>query len=503
MGEELANNLENTLNNFKRIINEITSRLLTLKDFQELAATLYELIGEVFKIKSGAMYTFKAGRFEMVSKFDDFDVDNVTSLEEANIVEWVLNNAKPIIYPEKHTYLLIPFSQGEEHIAFFVGVLNSDDASVITSEQEEILKVIMFQTSSIAKSVMLYEELNEQKNEVEYLKDYYSSILNNLNSSILILDDDMNTVFTNTVFKQNFVDYNDIDDSLKEKIKLMILDSSEDSFSFMEYEDKDKFLSLGIMKFTFSHNTNYILIIDDISNTKQLQKLKQLDKMKSDFLANVLHELRTPLGSFKAYVETILDSIDVLDKDTLLDFMKVLQGESDRLEAIVENIVGFALLSSKMENVDKEQVNLFDSINEVVEKYKNNFDDKKIDIKIDIDKNIKVSFDPKMLKQIINHIIDNAAKYADYDNKSDNYLKIYMDNDMLVFEDNGIGIADENKDKIFEEFFRVDESHTIPGTGIGLNIATRLAQINGAKLLLLDSKLGEGSKFGLIFSEIL
>ena len=66
MGEELAKNLENTLNNFKKIISDVTSRLLALKNFEDLAATLYELIGEIFSIESGAMYLFKAGRFEPI-----------------------------------------------------------------------------------------------------------------------------------------------------------------------------------------------------------------------------------------------------------------------------------------------------------------------------------------------------------------------------------------------------------------------------------------------------
>ncbi len=502
MAEELAKNLENTLNNFKKIINDVTSRLLTLKSFDELAATLYDLINESFNLKGGAMYIFNAGRFELVSEFGDFNANDVNSLQEANIIEWVLNNAKPVIYPEKHTYFLLPFTRGEEHIAFFIGILNSEDVSVITSEEEEIMKVIMFQASSIAKSVMLYEELNTRKNEIEYLKDYYSTILNNLNSSIIIFDENQKILFTNSTFKNNFGSYENLDDGLKEKIRLMFIDSTGDKFTFTEYEDENRFLSLGSMKFVFSKSTNYILIVDDISNTKQLQKLKQLDKMKSDFLANVLHELRTPLGSFKAYIETILDSIDDLDKDTLLEFIKILKGESDRLEAIVENIVGFALLSSEMENVNKEKVNLKEIVVEVVQKLKEALTDREIEVEIDIPDKANVIFDRKMLKQLITHIVDNAFKYSDF-SKDKSYLRIYLNGKILVFEDNGIGISDENKDKIFEEFFRADKSHTIPGTGIGLNIAKRLAQINGCELKLLESEPNEGSKFAVIFEGIL
>jgi two-component system OmpR family sensor kinase len=155
-----------------------------------------------------------------------------------------------------------------------------------------------------------------------------------------------------------------------------------------------------------------------------------------------------------------------------------------------------------MENVNKEEVNLKKIIVEVVQKLKEALTDRNIEVEINVPDEVNVMFDKKMLRQLITHIVDNAFKYSDF-SKDKNYLKIYLDGKILVFEDNGIGISDENKDKIFEEFFRVDESHTIPGTGIGLNIAKRLAQINGCELKLLESKLNDGSKFALIFEEIL
>ena len=212
-------------------------------------------------------------------------------------------------------------------------------------------------------------------------------------------------------------------------------------------------------------------------------------------MANVSHELKTPITSIKGFVET-LKMTDNLDDDTKNRFLTIIENEATRLTRLIDDI----LLLSTIENKTKkkvEKVDLFEVFEEVHEVV--NYIAKKKNIKVKYEfknKDIDLWEYSGYIRQILLNIISNAIKYTG-ENGSVN-IKQYIKAKKVFIEvkDNGIGIPQEDIDRIFERFYRVDKarSRSVGGTGLGLAITKHMIKaLNGN--IKVESELGLGSKF--------
>lgn len=238
-------------------------------------------------------------------------------------------------------------------------------------------------------------------------------------------------------------------------------------------------------------------IIGSIINIEDITELVKLENMRQDFVANVSHELKTPLTSITGFVET-LKLNDNIDKNTRNHFLDIIEKESNRLKDLIEDI----LLLSSIENgqdLSYEEVKLFNICKDVCE----------ITEYIALSKNITVSYNFEdedvciygfrdNVKQIFLNLIDNGIKYTPKDGHIE-VLQHYDEdkqNIILEFKDNGIGIPKESLDRIFERFYRVDKarSRDIGGTGLGLAITKHMIKSLGGNITV-ESILGVGSNF--------
>lgn len=238
-------------------------------------------------------------------------------------------------------------------------------------------------------------------------------------------------------------------------------------------------------------------IIGSIINIEDITELVKLENMRQDFVANVSHELKTPLTSITGFVET-LKLNDNIDKNTRNHFLDIIEKESNRLKDLIEDI----LLLSSIENgqdLSYEEVKLFNICKDVCE----------ITEYIALSKNITVSYNFEdedvciygfrdNVKQIFLNLIDNGIKYTPKDGHIE-VLQHYDENKqniILEFKDNGIGIPKESLDRIFERFYRVDKarSRDIGGTGLGLAITKHMIKSLGGNITV-ESILGVGSNF--------
>ena len=238
-------------------------------------------------------------------------------------------------------------------------------------------------------------------------------------------------------------------------------------------------------------------IIGSIINIEDITEIVKLENMRRDFVANLSHELKTPLTSITGFVETLKINDDI-NKDTRNHFLDIIEKESNRLKGLIEDI----LLLSSIENgqdLSYEEVRLFDVFKEVYEITEYIASSKNITVTYDFeDEDVHILGFRDNVKQIFLNLVDNGIKYTPengrievrqcYDRKNQNIV--------IEFKDNGIGIPKESLSRIFERFYRVDKarSRDIGGTGLGLAITKHMVKSLGGNITV-ESILGIGSNF--------
>ena len=240
------------------------------------------------------------------------------------------------------------------------------------------------------------------------------------------------------------------------------------------------------------------IIIGSIINIEDITTKVRLENMRSDFVANVSHELKTPLTSISGFVETLRlnENIDI---DTRNRFLGIIESESDRLKRLIDDI----LLLSFIENNEKmslDKVSIYQVFKEVYEMtiYMANSKNIKLDYYFD-DKEIEILSNRDYIKQIFLNLVDNAIKYTPENKKIEVYVKKENENITIKVIDEGVGIPKEDINRIFERFYRVDKarSRDVGGTGLGLAITKHIVKsLDGT--IVVNSELNKGSEFIVI-----
>lgn len=268
--------------------------------------------------------------------------------------------------------------------------------------------------------------------------------------------------------------------------------SSENSVVVQKNISKDIIYKIKIDPVYFK-NTD--AVIGFIINIEDVTDYVKLENMRKQFVANVSHELKTPLTSIKGFVETLKMTED-LDVDTKNRFLGIIENETTRLSRLIDDI----LLLSTVENKVKKKVEkvdlfeIFEEIHEIV-----GYIAKNKNIKIDYqfeNEDIDLWEYSGYIRQILLNIIENAIKYTGQNGNVKVRQYVKQDKVFIEIQDNGIGIPKEDIDRVFERFYRVDKarSRSVGGTGLGLAITKHMVKaLNGN--IKLESELGVGSKF--------
>lgn len=235
-----------------------------------------------------------------------------------------------------------------------------------------------------------------------------------------------------------------------------------------------------------------LAVIHDIT------EIRRLETIRSDFVANVSHELKTPLTSIKGFVETLLESA-LDDKENNRNFLRIIQDHAERLNNLVNDLLSLSYLESKDITLNKQDFDLRHKAEEVILGFSSQLKKKKIEVKNELPAGLSVKADKERMGQVLTNLFDNAIKFNKergsikiYGQKSDGKLKV-------VVEDSGIGIPEKDIPRIFERFYRVDKarSRELGGTGLGLSIVKHIVDLHGGSAGV-ESIEGFGSKFWFI-----
>lgn len=236
-----------------------------------------------------------------------------------------------------------------------------------------------------------------------------------------------------------------------------------------------------------------ILLIYDITG------IRHLEKVRSDFISNASHELKTPVTALQGFTEALLDGA-IEDHDTAVDFVKIMQKESNRLGSLIKDILDLAKIEQDQVQQTSEWLAADELVEDVFQHLSGRAQDKHIELVLvkDISAQPDVSFkgDRGRILQVLTNLIHNAIIY----NNPYGFVKVSIaeQENMIQFKisDNGIGIPQEDLPRIFERFYRVskDRSTASGGTGLGLSIVRNILEQMGGSIEV-DSIFGKGTSF--------
>ncbi len=329
-----------------------------------------------------------------------------------------------------------------------------------------------------------FETINSEKNKMEV-------VLDNMTDGVIAYDKNNELVHANSKIYEMLgnVSYATMDE-LFEALRITELNIQRAEIETQEktvvYDNK----SLNIKITTYGNNNNLsgiLVVIQDVT------KIKKLDELRKDFVANVSHEIRTPLTTIKAYAETLKSGI-ITDKAMQEEFLSTIESETDRMTVLADDLLELSKLDNRKLILKFEEHDIVKIIKDVI----------KQDAIIASNKNQTVIFedntekivycDKDRINQVFNNVLTNSIKYGKENGKTIikiNESKNFYD---ITFEDDGIGIPDEDLDRIFERFYRVDKarSRQMGGTGLGLAITKQIVESHNGTIYA-TSKVSEGT----------
>ena len=237
---------------------------------------------------------------------------------------------------------------------------------------------------------------------------------------------------------------------------------------------------------------NFDIMRENIKSN--IMEMKNLENMRKDLITNVSHELRTPLTSISGFVETL--KTKELDEASKIKALNIIDRESQRLKYLINEL----LVLSKIESIKDTQfgiINVRESIFSVIELLNPQIISKKIQTSYDIEDELStLEGDPDMLIQLLINLIQNSIKYNNEYGLIHIEATNYKDGIEITIKDNGFGIPEEDKERLFDPFYRVDKSRSsnIEGTGLGLSIVKNIVEYFKGTIDF-ESELNKGSKF--------
>lgn len=231
---------------------------------------------------------------------------------------------------------------------------------------------------------------------------------------------------------------------------------------------------------------------------KAEEENRVLEKMRGEFVANVTHELKTPLTSISGFIET-LQAGAINDPEISGRFIDIIAIETERLKRLIDDILTLSDIENRNQ-VNKTRINVKNSVESTVSFLKPIADERNIVLISEVAEDMVIEGDEDRFRQMLFNLTENAIKYSNKSGRVWITGKTEEDCNIISVKDEGIGIPAEHLDRLFERFYRVDKSRSrkVGGTGLGLSIVKHIAVLFGAKLEV-ESEVGKGSEFRVIF----
>ncbi len=344
---------------------------------------------------------------------------------------------------------------------------------------------------------MMTSELKDKLSEVSSQKNQIETILLHMTDGIIAFNRRGEIILLNPAAKQLLSigpednTFDDIFQKFKLDInmeKIIYLENWTSTEQRIEVEDKFVNVYFAPFKDELDRPDGVIAVVQDITEHVKL------DNMQKEFVADVSHELKTPITSIMGYADTLLEGD--YDKETQEKFLNVIASESRRMARLVTDLLTLSRYDNNKNKTKKVQFDLGELVKKCQEKLAIEIKKKNHDVKCFVTADVPLVYaDKDDIERVILNILTNSIKYT----KENGEIKIYVGfvyNDAYIkIFDNGIGIPEEDLSRIFERFYRVDKARTreMGGTGLGLSIAKEILDKNGGSIDI-KSVVGKGTE---------
>ncbi len=371
-----------------------------------------------------------------------------------------------------------------------------DDINEITLEENqkseyEVIRLVESFNLMIGQIKSNLSEISNEKNKLE-------AILLHLSDGVLAFNTSGELIHANPAAKRllNIGDETKFEDICN---KLQIDVNMEKTMYLDDWTSTETRVNVGnmIVNIFFASFRNeqdnlggLVAVVHDV--TKQTK----LDDMRKEFVANVSHELKTPLTSIKTYTETILDDEMTMDEEEKKRFLNVILSESNRMSRLVSDLLQLTKFDYNKVSWNKIYFDLPELTKQVCEKHKIQADNKNQIVDCYVTSTVPMCYaDRDGIEQVITNILSNAIKYTPENGSIKVYVGCVHDDAYIKVIDNGIGIPEDDLSRVFERFYRVDKarSREMGGTGLGLPIAKEVIEANGGSIDM-KSEVGKGTE---------
>ena len=291
--------------------------------------------------------------------------------------------------------------------------------------------------------------------------------------------------------------------TIQEVIRNVVLhEFVRNTLSSQEPVEKDIVLHSGSERFINGHGTvlrdpegkrmGALIVLNDVT------RIQRLENVRREFVANVSHEIKTPITAIKGFVETLRDG-SVKNPDDAERFLGIIENHAERLESIIEDLLSLSrIVEAERGEITLDEGRVEDVLQMAVQVCEMSAAARKIKIELSCDKDLTSKINPLLLEQAIVNLLENAIKHSDDGNIIRVVATETADEIKIDVRDQGCGIAKEHLPRLFERFYRVDKarSRQLGGTGLGLAIVKHITQAHGGGVSV-ESEPGKGSTFSI------
>lgn len=344
---------------------------------------------------------------------------------------------------------------------------------------------------------LMTNELKQNINEIERQKKQIETILLHMTDGVIAFNMEGKIIHINTA-AMNLLKLEQKDNSFEKIFNKLKLNINLEKIIYLEnwtssehrLTIEDKCVNLFFVPFQDENNrqAGLIVVIQDITEHVKL------DNMRKEFVADVSHELKTPITSIMGYADTLLETDH--DKAIETKFLGVISSEAKRMSKLVTDLLSLSRFDSNKTNIVKEEFDLGELAKKCQEKLQIEIDKKHLQVHCLVTANVPPVYAEKDgIERVIINILSNSIKYTNENGTINIYVGFVYNDAYIKFIDTGIGIPEEDLERIFERFYRVDKARTreMGGTGLGLSIAKEILDRNNGTIDI-KSKLNEGTE---------
>jgi two-component system phosphate regulon sensor histidine kinase PhoR len=409
---------------------------------------------------------------------------------EGNYLKWYILVAffsilVSLLFAEKFSKSIVKPIERLQHITFNIADGNFDSRVKISSS-DEIGQLARNFNNMADRLQTTFEDSIDKRNKLE-------AILKSMDNGVIAVDMNYRIIMINPYAERIFgIHKNIIGEELLDGIRDFELEDifkgEEDNYREIKILwPKERILRVKRASIiNGKKNIGKVVVVQDITD------IKKLENMRSQFVANVSHELKTPLTSIKGFAETLKYVEDEEDKNK---FLNIINDEADRLTRLINDILTLSHIENSKMNKSKI-VGVNHMIENICCMMQASAEKKHIAIRNNLCEEPNIWGDGDRFKQMVINLVDNAIKYTDNGGQVKVSTDIKDGSYLISVEDNGVGISKKHQEKLFERFYRVDKarSRSAGGTGLGLAIVKHIVLgFNGT--IELESEVGKGSKF--------